>query len=104
MTGESIEYLVCFLNSSLFKFCFAHNFSEIQGNTRVLSKVIFEQIPVKQISEKEQQPFIEKVDQILSLKKDNPDADTSALEREIDLMVYALYGLSEEEIGIIENS
>ena len=104
LTGESIEYLVCFLNSSLFKFCFAHNFSEIQGNTRVLSKVIFEQIPVKQISEKEQQPFIEKVDQILSLKKDNPDADTSALEREIDLMVYALYGLSEEEIGIVENS
>jgi hypothetical protein len=48
--------------------------------------------------------IIEKVDQILSLKKDNPEADTSALEREIDFMVYALYGLSEEEIGIVENS
>ena len=46
----------------------------------------------------------EKVDQILSLKKDNPEADTSALEREIDFMVYALYGLSEEEIGIVEGS
>ena len=104
LTGKSIEYLVCFLNSSLFKFCFAHNFSEIQGNTRVLSKVIFEQIPVKQIPEKDQQPFIDKVDQILSLKKDNPAADTSALEREIDFMVYALYGLSEEEIAIVEGS
>jgi hypothetical protein len=41
-------------------------------------------------------------DQILSLKKDNPAADTSALEREIDVMVYALYGLSEEEIAIVE--
>lgn len=48
--------------------------------------------------------IIEKVDQILSLKKDNPEADTSALEREIDFMVYALYGLSEEEIEIVENS
>lgn len=48
--------------------------------------------------------IILKVDQILSLKKDNPEADTTALEREIDFMVYELYGLSEEEIEIVENS
>ncbi|WP_260439130.1 hypothetical protein [Flavobacterium branchiophilum] len=40
----------------------------------------------------------------LITKKDNPSADTSALEREIDLMVYELYGLSEEEIAIVEKS
>ena len=28
--------------------------------------------------------------------------NTSALERELDFMVYALYGLSEEEISIVE--
>lgn len=50
----------------------------------------------------DQQPLIDKVCQILAIKKDNPMADTSALEREIDLMVYELYGLSEEEIGIVE--
>ncbi|KYG83466.1 hypothetical protein AWN68_01290 [Roseivirga echinicomitans] len=43
-----------------------------------------------------------KVEQILSLKKGNPQANTSALEREIDLMVYALYALSEEEVEIVE--
>ena len=32
------------------------------------------------------------------------EAETSALEREIDLMVYELYGLSEEEIWIVENN
>lgn len=51
-----------------------------------------------------QQPFIDKVDQILVLKKDNPEADTTALEREIDFMVYELYGLTQEEIEIVENS
>jgi hypothetical protein len=30
------------------------------------------------------------VDQILSLKKQNPEADTSALEAEIDKLVYEL--------------
>ena len=61
-------------------------------------------IPIVEITKPEQQPFIGKVDQVLSLKKENPEADTTALEREIDLMVYELYGLSEEEIGIVENS
>ena len=31
-------------------------------------------------------------------------ADTSALEREIDQQVYALYGLTPEEIAIVEGS
>lgn len=44
------------------------------------------------------------VDQILTAKKENPEADTSALEREIDQLVYKLYGLTEEEIRIVEES
>lgn len=44
------------------------------------------------------------VDHILSLKKENPYADTSALEAEIDQLIYQLYGLTDEEIAIIENS
>ncbi len=45
-----------------------------------------------------------KVTQILALKKENPQADTSVLEEEIDQMVYELYGLTEEEIAIVEGS
>jgi hypothetical protein len=30
------------------------------------------------------------------------NADTSALEKQIDKMVYALYGLTPEEIAIVE--
>lgn len=61
-------------------------------------------LSIIKIGEKEQQPFTDKVDQILSLKKDNPEADTSALEREIDTLVYQLYDLTDEEIAIVENS
>lgn len=104
ITGSDIEFLVCLLNSKLFQFCFESDFPELQGNSKKMIKVVFEQIPLKYISEKDQQPFIEKVDQILAIKKDNPLADTSVLEREIDWMVYGLYGLSEEEINIVENS
>ena len=59
-----------------------------------------------------EQPFITLVDQILSAKKHPPSfpldrgelsvAATSALEKQIDGMVYALYGLTPEEITIVE--
>ena len=48
------------------------------------------------------QPIIALVDKILAAKKANPQADTSKEEAEIDRLVYALYGLSEDEIKIVE--
>jgi hypothetical protein len=42
------------------------------------------------------------VERILAAKRANPSADTSALEREIDQRVYHLYGLTEDEIKIVE--
>ena len=35
-------------------------------------------------------------------KKEDTSADTSALEAQIDQLVYKLYGLTEEEIAIVE--
>jgi hypothetical protein len=42
------------------------------------------------------------VDRILTAKKRDPKTDTSKLEREIDQKVYALYGLTDAEIAIVE--
>ncbi len=42
------------------------------------------------------------VDKILNAKKSDPKADTTALETEIDQLVYQLYELTAEEIKIIE--
>ena len=64
----------------------------------------FEQIPIPKIDEKLKEELESYVNQILSIKKQNSQADTSALESEIDKMVYELYGLTEEEIEIVENS
>ena len=60
-------------------------------------------------------PFVSLVDQIFAVKQqppsspsfdkeELPNTDTSAFERQIDEMVYALYGLTEEEIKIVEIS
>ena len=42
------------------------------------------------------------VDKILAAKKTNSQADTGAWEREIDGLVYELYGLTEDEVKVVE--
>jgi len=68
-------------------------------------KYNFEKIPVPEIAPATE-PIVHQieslVDKILSAKKENPQADTSNLEKEIDRMVYKLYDLTEEEIKIVE--
>ncbi|MBW4694614.1 MAG: Eco57I restriction-modification methylase domain-containing protein [Lyngbya sp. HA4199-MV5] len=49
-----------------------------------------------------QQDFVKIVDQIIHIKKSAPNADTTTLETEIDQMVYQLYGLTAEEIKLVE--
>ncbi len=49
LTGVNIEYLCCFFNSSLFKYCFIDNFPELQGGTREVRKIFVDKIKVKQI-------------------------------------------------------
>ncbi len=47
-----------------------------------LKKHKIEQFPIKKISETNKAPFVEKVDEILHLKKADPNAETSQLEAE----------------------
>jgi hypothetical protein len=102
LTGEQIEWLTCFFNSKLWAYCFRDNFPELLGGTRELRKVFFEKMPVKKLTEEEQIPFKKILTEIKSLKSQDPSADTTSLEAEIDRMVYDLYGLTEEERKIVE--
>jgi adenine-specific DNA-methyltransferase len=43
------------------------------------------------------------VTEILALKEKTPHYDTQKLERKIDVMVYDLYKLTQDEIDIVES-
>lgn len=49
MTGVHIPYLTAFLNSNIFKICYRDCFPELQGGTRELSKIFFENIRIPRI-------------------------------------------------------
>ncbi|MDO9528122.1 MAG: Eco57I restriction-modification methylase domain-containing protein [Syntrophales bacterium] len=98
-----LKYLTAILNSKLIEFWLLHK-GKLQGNQYQVDKIPLLKIPLKKLAQSEAQPLITLADQILSLKKSDPQADTSALETEIDRMVYKLYNLTAEEIAIVEES
>ena len=59
-------------------------------------------IPIPQATAEQQKPIIALVDKILTAKKANPNANTTDLEKQIDMLVYKLYDLTDEEISIAE--
>ena len=103
---ETSEYspkaVLAVIASSLMSFYFRNKYGEFDSLFPKLKLQNFKLFPING-KQKEYEKDLEKiVDQILSLKRSDPSADTSALEEEIDRMVYGLYGLTEEEIEVVE--
>ena len=76
-------------------------FRVFNSNTHVSSGEL-NSLPIPTATLAQQKPIISLVDRILAAKKKDPQADTSELEAQIDKLVYALYGLTEEEIAVVE--
>jgi hypothetical protein len=106
MTGENIKYLVALLNSRLLTYAFRNYFSggDLRGNTFRYKKAFLQQLPIMKTDAEMQQKLEGLVEQIQQAKAANPAANTAALEAEIDQLVYQLYGLTTEEIAIVEGA
>jgi hypothetical protein len=99
-----LKFFIGLLNSSLLNF-FYREISQEGG--RVLAEVKPQRIrslPIPAVPTEKQKPVERLVEQILSAKQRGAGADVSALERELDELVYALYGLTPEEIKIVEEA
>jgi hypothetical protein len=105
ITSDSInlKYLLALLNSQLINFYYgiknpqkAKVFAEIKPS-------VIKKIPiVLDINQSDFRYINLLVDQILTAKKSDKNADMIALEKEIDKMVYQVYQLTEDEIKIVE--
>ena len=95
-------FISALLNSTLINW-YVHKFIFSSAvRTMIFDNHYIGKIPIPVVSLAEQQPIIELVEQIMAAERDDPGADTSSLEREIDALVYALYGVTEAEIAIVE--
>ena len=97
-----IKYVLALINSTLLKFLYDSSINET-GKVFAQVKIMYiDPLPLKICSREQQKPIIDLVDKILATKKADFTADTTGLEAEIDRLVYELYGLSDEEIKVVE--
>lgn len=104
------KYLTGILNSRLTAFWLKHR-GKMQGSNYQIDKEPILAIPILKPSEDKQKPLVALVDKILTAAKKEgwPKTLTTQSkiqehEKQIDCLVYKLYGLTPEEIKIVENS
>jgi adenine-specific DNA-methyltransferase len=97
----NLKNLTGLLNSTMMYY-YMHQTIKHNGDLLQLDKVQFLSIPLYKPTAEIQNEIARIVDQILCAKCKHQNLDTSALEQEIDRLVYKLYNLTDEEIALIE--
>lgn len=98
-----IKYLLGLINSKLLNWFHRNTIYSIripQGSLKYPTS-FFESLPIAKQDKSNSNKIIQIVDEILEIKSKDHKADTSALECEIDKIVYKLYQLTNDEIKII---
>lgn len=98
--GTNLYYVLGLLNSKLINYYFRYLNPETGETLAEVKKEIVEKLRIKQSSYELE--LVDIVKEILTIKMVNVDADTSTLENNIDLMVYHLYGLTYDEVLIVD--
>jgi type I restriction-modification system DNA methylase subunit len=97
------QLVLAILNSRLMTYWFIHKFGKMQRGIfpqfKVNELAIF---PIPRSFGSHEKRLVELVGSMLVAKAKNPAADTKSIDREIDESVYAIYGLSVEEIRHVE--
>ena len=104
--GDDLRFLLGLLNSKLVSFSIniLYNSIKMAGGYLNIGTREIENIPIPIASPVVQHSIESLVDGILKKICENTQMDSSNLENEIDGLVYSLYGLSEDEIKIVESN
>jgi adenine-specific DNA-methyltransferase len=103
ITGGS-KYLLGVLNSAVVMWLFTQLIPKLQNGFYEPGAKYMREFPIPAATPAQQNPVERLVERILSAKQRDAGADVSALERELDELVYALYGLTDDEIKLVEES
>jgi len=93
----SLKFILAIINSRYVDSWLKKNSSNISINIGTVKK-----IPIPISTPTQQQPIIELVNRILQVKSNSSAAETKDLEDKIDLLVYHLYGLTYDEVLIVD--
>lgn len=98
-----IEILVGIMNSKLATFFhFNHSPKATKGAFPKILVQDIKEFPLPKVNSDERKILMRLVDDVTTIKKGKSITDTSALENQIDFLVYHLYGLTYDEVLIVD--
>lgn len=98
-----IEILVGIMNSKLATFFhFNHSPKATKGAFPKILVQDIKEYPLPKVNSDKRKILMRLVDDVTTIKKGKTIADTSALENQIDFLVYHLYGLPYDEVLIVD--
>ena len=101
-TNIQMRVLLGILNSKLIEF-YLHCIAPVkQGGYFSYGATVLEKIPIVYPQKNMEKEVRHIVDSIIAKKEQNPQADTTDLENQIDILVYLLYKLTYDEVRIID--
>ena len=98
----AVKYVLACLNS---KACQYYYCSKFKSDTELFPKIRIKQartLPIPSATTEKQLVIINLVNILLNIKDTNPSADTQEIENKIDFIVYHLYGLTYDEVLIVD--
>jgi hypothetical protein len=96
------KFLVGILNSKLIDYIYKQLTQEENRTFAEVKPINIRKLPIIATDLHQKNIIIDIVDKVLTAKKDDPNADTSELEKAIDHLVYKLYQLTYNEVKIID--
>jgi type II restriction/modification system DNA methylase subunit YeeA len=100
--NEKLSYIATILNSKLIDYYYRKISTQLGKKAIRMFTQFVERIPIIAPNAVQETEITDLVNKILAAKKENPEADTTELEQEIDLLVYKLYDLTYDEVLIVD--
>lgn len=96
----NLKFILGLMNTRLMSYVYKNKFKSTKTVFSEIQARSVKELPIPKVTEDIENAIAELSDRVLKLKRDN--MESLHLEEQIEQMVYQLYGLTEEEIEIIE--
>lgn len=101
---NELKYLLGLLNSRLFEYLYRNRLDEVGKVFPQIKKANIDWLPIKLATPDKKKNIVTLVDSIIQFKQKGDLTSVKTSEQKINQMIYQLYGLTEDEIKIVEEN
>ncbi len=100
--GPDLKFILGLMNSKLMNYVYSNKFKSTKTVFSEIQARSVKELPIIKVSTDLEKEIVALSNTVILLKKSN--IETTDIENQIDLLIYKLYDLTEEEIKIIEKT